>query len=734
MEPVTGNRLIFFRSIFGQLQGIVCLSFRSQKGSFTEEYFRWPDEQQEMLVAVERHADTHDCYFCPQLLDTKKRAKEHVVLAPNVWADLDFCTPDKMLLEPTVVVESSPDRFQAYWILDRPVDPDVAQELSKRIAYKHADQGADRSGWDLTQLLRVPQTPNFKHIRDGTAPQVNLVYTNHNRYRPEDFDEYPKSPEYMAVDIPMPELDIPDGKAEQLLQDKREELSPYTWTLFSEVPDVPSWSEVLWKLLMMLYETGYTREEVYIIASSAACNKYARDGRPAVQLWKEVCRAEARAELHHKLLVPKPEEVTSLLSDAEKARVDNQEDTFVERYIKWASKLGDAAPQYHQAGAFVALSSLLSGSVLLPTSYGVIVPNIWFMILADTTLTRKTTSMDIAIDLVMEVDDDVVMATDGSIEGLLASLAARPNRPSVFLRDEFSGLLEQMTRKDYMAGMPELFTKLYDGKMMKRVLRKETVEVRDPRLVVFAGGIKQRVTSLLTFEMVGSGFMPRFIFVTAISDLARIKPIGPPTDISVGERDTMLAELTDIHKHYNRTQTLTIDKLKSTISRNVITEAALTADAWIRYNTLETRLLELGLKTDRADVMTPIGDRLAKSVLKCALLIAASRQRGEDIVIEEIDILHAAKYGEQWYAHALEVMEDVGKGESERRIDTIYRAIIRNPAGISRSHLMQAYHLTAHDASAMFETLEQRGVIVRKRAGRTELLTPTALGRKEAEG
>src|SRR6185503_18286841 len=175
-------------------------------------------------------------------------------------------------------------------------------------------------------------------------------------------------------------------------------------------------------------------------------------------------------------------------------------DSFVERYIEWAKSLGDAAPQYHQAGAFTALSALLAGSVQLPTSFGVMKPNLWFMILADTTLTRKSTAMDIAMDLVMEIDDDVIMATDGSIEGLLTSLSTRPGKPSVFLRDEFSGLLEMITKRDYYAGIPELLTKMYDGKMQKRILRKESIEVRDPVLLVFAGGIKDKITGLLSFE------------------------------------------------------------------------------------------------------------------------------------------------------------------------------------------------------------------------------------------
>jgi hypothetical protein len=344
------------------------------------------------------------------------------------------------------------------------------------------------------------------------------------------------------------------------------------------------------------------------------------------------------------------------------------------------------------------------------------------MILADTTLTRKTTSMDIAMDLVMEVDENAIMATDGSIEGLLTALASRPGRPSVFLRDEFSGLLESMTKKDYMAGMPELFTKLYDGKFQKRILRKEIIEVRDPRLIFFAGGIKNKITSLLTSEHVSSGFMPRFIFITAESDITKLRPIGPPTTRSTGNKEEILQELKDISAHYNRTAVLHIKKLKTDIEADVKYEAELTPDAWIRYNMLESDLLEMGLDSDIPDIMTPVGDRLAKSILKAAVLLSASRQREGKVVITLDDILRAISYGEQWREHAEEVMRSVGKGQAERFLETIYRAIERREGGVARSYLMQSYHLTARDANMIFETLEQRGLITRQRAGKTELL------------
>ena len=717
----SAKRTVFFKLAFGRNVGYVCLAFLQGK-KFEERYFAYPEELDAMEEVIDEYVLTHNVYFCPQLLADKKRVKENVSITPTLWSDLDTCNPAVLLVEPTIVLESSPNRFQALWCLDDAVDPDDAEALSRRIAYKHADAGADRSGWDLTQLLRVPYTYNMKYKLGERAPLVEIQNVNRNLYRTSDFAEYPETSEYTETDIPMPAAEDLNQSADELLQERRMALNPLIWKYYSQEPET-DWSRTLWNLQMLLFEAGFDRLQVYIICREAKCNKYSRDGKPARLLWKEVCRADAKAAFHEKLLLDRPQQYVPLLSDEESAEVEAAQPTFVERYIDWASTLGDAAAQYHQAGAFVCLSSVLCGSVRLPTSYGTIVPNVWFMILADTTLTRKSTAMDIAMDLLMDAEngEDAIMATDGSIEGLLSALSMRPGKPSIFLRDEFSGLIEQMTKKDYMAGMPELLTKLYDGKLQKRILRKETIEVRDPRLIVFAGGIKNKITGLLSHEHVSSGFMPRFIFITAESDIKRLKPIGPPSTKTTGNRNAILDELVDIGFYYNKEQTLTIEKLKATVQQKVMFDAEMTEEGWIRYNELETALLDRGLKSDKPDIMTPVGDRLAKSILKCALLIAASRQKSERVLIEKIDILRAIKYGEQWRAHAQEVMDNVGKGEVERRLDTILKAIKKQDS-VSRSKIMQSYHLTARDASIIFETLEQRGLITRQRSGRTEIL------------
>jgi hypothetical protein len=701
---------VFFKHVYGpSVQGYMCIGLQEilpgGEKKWSEHFFQYPDDLDRAVAAINEWQLINNVYFCAQLLNARRRKKENVGLCPTAWADLDTCEPERLQVEPTVLIESSPGRYQALWRFAEPQPSYVAEDVSRRIAYFHGSDGADRSGWDLTQMLRVPNTPNHKY---SGKPSVKLLDVNHALYLEEDFEAYPEIRHSEFLKVPMPKPEDLTESADEILNKHRSTIIPTAIALYSQEPE-SDWSGTLWKLEMMLFESGLTREEVFTVARDSACNKYRRDGKDEAFLWIEVCRASVKHQENTNQVFFQGASIGPLMTEEEEREAHAQVG-FVERYIEWASGLGDAAIQYHQAGAFTILSALLSGRVSLPTSYGIVVPNLWFMILGDTTLTRKSTAMDMAVDLVMEVDQDVVLATDGSVEGLLQQLEARPKRPSIFLRDEFSGLLEMITRRDYYAGMAEVLTKLYDGKMQKRVLRKETVTVRDPILLILAGGIRNRVQSLLTHEHVSSGFIPRFVFITAESDTSRIKPLGPPTARDVGNKDVLIREMEELVDFYGQSKKIAIRALGESISSNQGFYAELSPEAWSRYNKLEADLVSCGLSSEKPDLMTPLFDRLAKSGLKGAVLIAAARQRDERVVVEEIDILHAIRYVEQWRAYAIEVVNGIGKTVFERDLDKILQAVIRRP-GIGRAQLMQSYHLTAQAANQVFDTLQQRGQI-----------------------
>src|SRR5690606_3546761 len=99
----------------------------------------------------------------------------------------------------------------------------------------------------------------------------------------------------------------------------------------------------------------------------------------------------------------------------------------------------------------------------------------------------------------------------------------------------------------------------------------------------------------LSFEHVSSGFMPRFIFITAESDVARVKPLGPPTEMTDNNRIAILNELSDMRSFYTRTTTMVVKNTKIKYDEHIKFDAKLTPEAWHRYNQIETQMLEAGV-------------------------------------------------------------------------------------------------------------------------------------------
>ncbi len=397
-----------------------------------------------------------------------------------------------------------------------------------------------------------------------------------------------------------------------------------------------------------------------------------------------------------------------LLTDVE-VRIAQSRKTFVERYINWACQLTDAPRQYHESGAFILLSALLAGSVRLPTSFGSIIPNLWFMILGPSTITRKTVSMNLAMRLLYDVDDRALLATDGSVEGILVGMRDRPRQPSIFLRDEFTGLLEAIAHRDYMAGFAEQLTKLYDGEALKRLLRKETIDIRDPIFIMYVGGIKSKTQMMITEDLVMGGFLPRFIIISGEADINNMKEMGPPRETFDDGRDIIKNELIDMFNHYSKeTRVSRNGESLGKVKNEYLVE--LTKDAWKRYNEYERELMQTALNTG-LDYLIPTYDRLAKSTLKVSMLLAASTQRDDKVIVDVEDIIHAIYYAKNWREHMNEVVGGIGKTFDERIMDRIYYTVAQAQFGASRADIMNIFHLDAKKADLMLKTMEQRQMI-----------------------
>lgn len=165
-------------AVWGKRTGYVFLPYKDRKADSWHEPPSVPYAG--ALPHLEAPHGKVDQYFCPVVFSKPKRRKEYALPTNLLWADLDPADPNKCRLKPSVAWESSPGRYQALWFLTTEIQPDEAASLSRRIAY--AD-GGDHSGWDLTQVLRLPGTKNYKY---PSAPDVRLLWAKSRAYSVEE--------------------------------------------------------------------------------------------------------------------------------------------------------------------------------------------------------------------------------------------------------------------------------------------------------------------------------------------------------------------------------------------------------------------------------------------------------------------------------------------------------------------------------------------------------------------
>jgi hypothetical protein len=396
-----------------------------------------------------------------------------------------------------------------------------------------------------------------------------------------------------------------------------------------------------------------------------------------------------------------------------------EEDAFIKGYKDWANIATDAPEQYHELCCFIALSAFTCSGLYLKVEWGELVPNLWGLLLGESTLTRKTTAMRLATDMIVDIDKSLVLATDGSAEGLLTGLSHRPQRVSIFLRDEVSGLFDSINRKDYLAGLPETLTQLYDvPKVLTRLLRKDTVTITEPYFIFFGGGVRDKVYTLLNDEYILSGFLPRFLVVSGENDLSRVRRTGPPTAIGTERKDRIVQGFADLHERFNANVTVTI--LGQTAELPARIEARLTDEAWRVFGEVEDILTKAGAESDISMLALPTFTRMAFSVLKMGLLVAASRREptaANNLIVEASDIKQAAFYVQKWGHYTVELLMNTGKTSMEKVIDRALICIKRRD-GLTKGEFMQRMHLTAKDARDLIDTLVQRGLVDTKTHGR----------------
>lgn len=278
---------------WGRREGYVFISTKDPKtGTWEEHPFRWPKQRKKLEAFVDNHEDLN-LYFAPALFSEPRRREEYVLPVHTLWADLDEAPPSRSPFEPTAAWESSPYRYQALWLLDHELSPADARELNKRMTYANVKHGADKSGWDLTQVLRLPGTTNYKYVEQ---PTVRLMWHKKRlRYDPQELvDNLSPVPSASGL-IDVTELDVTTADLRELIWPYRQILGDKLWQLLftpnSQIQEGER-SDRLWELECRLLEANVPVSEVMRIVKVCPWNKFHGRRDENKRILSEVLKAE----------------------------------------------------------------------------------------------------------------------------------------------------------------------------------------------------------------------------------------------------------------------------------------------------------------------------------------------------------------------------------------------------------------------------------------------------------
>ena len=378
--------------------------------------------------------------------------------------------------------------------------------------------------------------------------------------------------------------------------------------------------------------------------------------------------------------------------------------SFIEKYIRYGESRTDSPPEAHELMAVTVLSALAGPGPRIPIATSVdgwsLV--IWGMYVVNSTVGRKSTTVNLSKDIIERVlGSSAIFEWEGSPQGMLQRLQLRDGQTSVFVRDEYSGLVQQINRGGHMAGLSQMLIRAYDGGVLENIRTRkknregkeeeDTDRVENPYLVTLSASTFDSLIHRATIDNVLDGFLTRFVFVTGAADP---RPLGRLTREMMDARYDLIEHAHRFTHRAHATGMIEVD------------DETLDA-AW----ELEQCWLTGVEDTSRPDATAAAMKRLSEAVFKVAGLIAIDESE-HDVVITREFFDRARIMGERWRDCTLALIEALGSTEFTRNLDAVNDTIQRRTDGISISDLSRTHRkLRKRDFEEILDTLSDRELI-----------------------
>lgn len=677
-----------------------------------QRWFSVPAELGKLEDFVQRNSDS-DVYFTTSVFSEKTRTNDNADQTHLIWVDADTCAPENFRVEPTFVVETSPGKWQCYWMLDAPTSSVEASTLVHKISQAHKDEGCDVSSWTANKIMRVPGTT---HSKGETNHEVTLTESTGEVFSLAELEEA-----YSDIDVtasvkvnPEDMGELPE-KAEVASKIPGHLLETFTGGNFIEHKR----SEARYQFELELLRYGFTREEVFVATQTAAggrLDKFTEEGRPEY-LWREVCKAaqEVYTDVAGETAPTfSAEEPVDFLSEDEREFV-KENPTFIDEYVAWAKvRSPQSAETYHRTLSLVTLSSIYGSWGYLKPKFGPIGLNLWCLIVGDSTSTKKSTSKNLSLSLIRGWERrsglSIDIGSDATSEGLIKKLAERDGLVSLLHRDEFHGWIKEMYTKNYLSGLQEVLTDLYDGRVPKSIRASaDSGNDKDVSTVfnMMMMGTPKEVSSALNTSNFSSGFLPRYVW--AVAETPEWKP--EDEHIAQGEDEDEDQPLDEEAMRFRNEFELARRAWNSTKPKRVKVED----DAWERWNQwkVDSKRFIMGLHNE--DILNPGRDRMSWSIIKSAALLAI-HSRSDTVRMEHL--LPVIAQSELWMTDMVKMANSIASSDFEDRSNKVELLVAQAGGEIELKKVYQAFKtLPPGHVDENIRSLEFQGKVKRTPKG-----------------
>ena len=378
-------------------------------------------------------------------------------------------------------------------------------------------------------------------------------------------------------------------------------------------------------------------------------------------------------------------------------------DNYVSRYMQYGRRLTDAYPEWHFVSAVSQLAVVADRKLVVRLAHGDIYPNMYFIGLGDSTISRKSTGMNIASSVMAAMGlEEARLPNSFSPESFIECMADRPH--AYLWLDEAGSMLAAM-QKAYMNDMRDLFCDLYECRSYRRTLRtsqrrssRTDFNVEDPYLNQWLLTTPDVFKANTTTLDATSGWLVRYLFVNPEYD-KEWRGFRKRTDEDVASWGQVVGTL-----HQKKTL---IEQ------RNAEIEMELTDEAWEFYEQWQREQEEIALQKKDRVVLAILG-RVEVQAIKMAMLFefGARGFTAENAHINLWSIRESCRLMTGYFMPvAKDIVMQLEWDEQKNLIEKILGTLRRAGGQMPRRVLLRRLHKPMKDIRDAIESLLESGEI-----------------------